>query len=77
MSATRTSLHPKKLRLGKWTAVQPVDKEKHFVVVRVVEPDTEGAPVEFVEIEAVYSGRAYRLRWRDLADTTRWRQGWL
>lgn len=76
MPELRTSLHPKKLRATKWTARQPVDKEKHFVVVAVVEPADPTAAVEFVELEAVYSGRRFRLPWRDLKDERRWRQGW-
>ena len=29
----------KKLLLSKWTAVTPVNREKHFLVVKVVEPE--------------------------------------
>ncbi len=29
-------LHPKKLMSSKWTAVQPVARQKHFMVVHVV-----------------------------------------
>jgi hypothetical protein len=32
-------LHPKKLLLTKWTAVQPVARQKHFIVTKVVEPE--------------------------------------
>ena len=31
-------LHPKKLLRTKWTAVQPVARNKHFMVVKVIEP---------------------------------------
>ena len=34
-----TPLHPKKLLLTKWTAVQPVDKNKHFLVSKVMQPE--------------------------------------
>jgi hypothetical protein len=45
-------LNPKKLLLTKWTAVKPTDKQKHFLVSRVIQPEVETDPVEFVEIES-------------------------
>lgn len=74
---TRTPLSPKKLLLTKWTAVAPRAKEKHFMVVKVIEPDEPGAPVQDVELEAVYTRRTRVLPWRDLADAARWRRGWV
>ena len=73
----KNPLSPKKVLLSKWTAVSPADKEKHFVVTRVIEPDPPAVRVEWVEIEAVHSGRSSVLRWRDLTDGSRWRQGWV
>ena len=70
-------LHPKKLLLSKWTAVKPVAKDKHFVVVKVIEPELPDAPVEWVELEALFSKRVQRLAWRELRDTAVWRQGWV
>jgi len=75
--AGKNPLSPKKLLLSKWTAVSPVDKEKHFVVTRVVEPHPPAVRIEWVEIEAVHSGRSSRLRWHDLTDSNRWRRGWI
>lgn len=77
LPARKNPLNPKKLLLSKWTAASPTNKEKHFVVTRVVEPDPPAVRVEWVEIEAVHSGSASLLRWRDLTDGTRWRQGWV
>ena len=74
--ARKNPLSPNKLLLSKWTAVSPADKEKHFVVTRVIEPDPPEVRVEWVEIEAVHSGRSSVLRWRDLTDGNRWRRGW-
>jgi len=73
----KNPLSPKKLLLSKRTAVSPTDKERHFVVTRVVKPDPPAVRIDWVDIEAVHSGRASRLRWRDLTDDTRWRQGWV
>lgn len=70
-------LHPKKLLLSKWTAVAPVAKDKHFVVVKVIEPELPGAPVAWVELEALFSRRVQRLAWRELRDPAVWRQGWV
>jgi tryptophan-rich hypothetical protein len=75
-ASVTTSLHPKKLLLGKWTATQPLARDKHFIVVEVVLPEPPEAPVEWIEIEAVMSKRRHRIRWRDLRDPAQWRQGW-
>lgn len=72
-----TALHPKKLLLSKWTAVKPVARQKHFLVVKVLEPEPPEAPVEWVEIESVFSKKVQRIRWRELLDAAVWRQGWL
>jgi tryptophan-rich hypothetical protein len=78
MSETaQTSLSPKKLLHTKWTAAQPQDREKHFLVTKVLEPRAPGAPIEFVELESVYTRRARVIRWRELTDESAWRQGWL
>ena len=74
-TAPRRRLNPAKLDHSKWTARAPVGKEKHFMVVGLVEPLPPGPVVE-VTMEAVHSGRQFVLRWRDLCDTTIWVQGW-
>jgi tryptophan-rich hypothetical protein len=73
----RNRLSPKKLLLSKWTAVAPRHKERHFLVVAVVEPEPPATRIEAVELQAVHSGRTQRLPWRDLTDAGQWRQGWL
>jgi tryptophan-rich hypothetical protein len=74
---TLNPLNPKKLLLSKWTAVVPVSKQKHFLVIRVIQPELPDAPVEFVELEAVFSKATQVLAWRQLQDTAVWRQGWV
>jgi hypothetical protein len=71
------TLHPKKLLLSKWTAVKPLAKQKHFLVSKVIEPEPPEAPVEWIEIEAVYSKKVRRIRWRELLDGAVWKQGWV
>jgi tryptophan-rich hypothetical protein len=70
-------LNPKKLLLTKWTAVTPVAKQKHFLVSRVIQPELPTDPVEFVEIEAVFSKATQIISWRDLRNNQMWRQGWV
>jgi tryptophan-rich hypothetical protein len=70
-------LSPKKLLHSQWTAVAPKRKEKHFLVSKVLEPESEGGAVEFVELEAVYSKRSRIIPWRDLQDPAVWRRGWV
>ena len=72
-----TCLHPKKLLMKKWTAVKPAGKQKHFIVSKVIESETDIKLVEWIEIEAVYSKKAHRIHWQELRDETIWRQGWV
>ena len=70
-------LNPKKLLLSKWTAVKAIAKQKHFLVSRVVVPEQPTDPIEFVEIEAVFSKATQLIPWRDLQNDAVWRQGWV
>jgi tryptophan-rich hypothetical protein len=69
-------LNPRKLLLSKWTAVAPRNKEKHFIVTKVIEPELPAMQIEQVELEAVYSRRSRTLQWRELTDASHWLQGW-
>ncbi len=71
------ALDPKKLLLTKWTAVTPRSKEKHFLVVKLVDPEPPGSPVVTVELEAVYSRRVRVRPWKELTDTSKWVRGWV
>jgi tryptophan-rich hypothetical protein len=73
----KRQLSPKKLLLSKWTAVTPMNKEKHFVVTRVVAPDPPRMTIGQVEMQAVHSGRSMTVSWDELTDSSRWHQGWL
>ena len=70
-------LSPKKLLRSKWTAVQPVRKNRHFLVTQVIAPEVEGAATEWVELEAVFSQTSQKIRWRDLQNADVWAQGWV
>jgi tryptophan-rich hypothetical protein len=64
----------RKLRLSKWTAVKPSNKEKHFIVTELVLDADEN--ISGCMIEAVHSKREQLIDWRELQDTKKWRQGW-
>jgi tryptophan-rich hypothetical protein len=69
-------LNSKKLLLSKWTAVDPKNKEKHFIVSKLLLPDDPAVPLELIELEAIFSKRVFMLPWRALQDSSKWRQGW-
>lgn len=69
-------LNPKKLMLSKWTAAIPKNKEKHFLVTKLIESESPDAAIEYIQLEAVYSGRNFVLPWRALSDVKQWLQGW-
>jgi tryptophan-rich hypothetical protein len=54
-----------------------VNKEKHFMVIKVIDPEVEGSPVEQVVIEAVMSKRQKTIQWRLLTNGLEWKQGWV
>ena len=67
-------INPKKLLHSKWTAVAPVNREKHFMITDV-EVDEEGQVIG-CEIEAVLSRRQMQIDWSELKDDARWLPGW-
>ena len=67
-------INPKKLLHSKWTAVKPVNKEKHFMITDM--KFDEDGNVSLCEIEAVMSKRAQKIDWRQLKDQNIWLQGW-
>ncbi len=67
-------INPAKLLNSKWTAVNPKNKEKHFLISDI-EFDEEGA-VTLCEIEAIMSKRVIEIDWQQLKDTEQWLQGW-
>ncbi len=67
-------INPKKLLNSKWTALNPQNKEKHFMIVRVKFDDNQQV-IECL-IEAVMSKKQTHLSWRQLKDKSQWLQGW-
>jgi tryptophan-rich hypothetical protein len=67
-------INPRKLLSSKWTAVNPTNREKHFLVSEI-EFDEEGAVIACF-IEPVISNRQIPIEWRDLQDVSQWLHGW-
>lgn len=76
MKIAKRIVSPKKLLNSKWTAVTPTNKEKHFVVIKLVLPAEPDQMVELVELEAIHSKRVQTLSWQSLNDEATWLQGW-
>jgi tryptophan-rich hypothetical protein len=67
-------INPSKLLLSKWTAAQPRNKEKHFLVTELFR-DEEGTVLE-IELQAIMTRRAERLAWQTLQNAEAWKIGW-
>lgn len=52
-SVGKIKSNPKRLLMSKWTAVETRDKEKHFLVTKVIDPEDPKRLIEFVQVEAV------------------------
>jgi tryptophan-rich hypothetical protein len=74
MASLMNRVGSKKLQQSKWTAIEPRDKEKHFLVTEV-RCDVDGNPQTCI-LEAVHSHREIELDWRELKDAGRWLMGW-
>ncbi|MBT9099857.1 TIGR02450 family Trp-rich protein [Methylovulum psychrotolerans] len=67
-------INPQKLLLSKWTAVTPANKEKHFLVTRLIKDEQE--VVIACILEAVINHNEYEIAWNLLKDKTIWQMGW-
>ncbi|WP_212630649.1 TIGR02450 family Trp-rich protein [Pseudomonas sp. KB-10] len=67
-------LNRRKLLLSKWTAAQPQNRERHFLVTELIRDEAD--TILGVELQAVLTQRSQQLDWRQLQDTEHWLQGW-
>lgn len=67
-------INPSKLLHSKWTAKNPVVKEKHFMVTKVIYDEFN--KVEYCEIEALLTKRIESIDWTGLKNANDWIQGW-
>lgn len=77
MYSSKRIVSPKKLLNSKWTATTPVNKEKHFIVIKLVLPEYPDKQVNLIEMQAVYSKRIQTIDWHVLNDQDQWSQGWV
>jgi len=61
------------LLLTKWTTMQPLTKQKYFLVSRVILPELPIDAIESVEIEAVFTKATQIIAWRELQNDSIWR----
>lgn len=66
-------INPKKLLKSKWTAINPVNKEKHFIVSKVT---FDQDLITACHLEAVMTKRVLTIDWKELKDDERWIHGW-
>ena len=67
-------INPRKLLLSKWTAVHPMNREKHFLVTELFCDETD--KVLEIELQAVLTRNSQRIAWQRLQDTQAWVMGW-
>ncbi|CAM2990994.1 MULTISPECIES: TIGR02450 family Trp-rich protein [Vibrio] len=67
-------INPAKLLNSKWTAKEPVNREKHFLVSDI-EFDDDGVVIS-CKIEAILSKKEYSIDWQELKHQAKWLQGW-
>ena len=67
-------INPQKLLNSKWTAVNPVGKEKHFLITKL--EFNQHGDVTYCLIEAVISNRVESIDWKELKKESNWLQGW-
>ena len=67
-------LNPRKLLLSKWTAAQPQNRERHFLVTELIRDEQDN--ILGVELQEVLTQRSQQLDWHQLQDSERWLQGW-
>ncbi|NOT83748.1 MAG: TIGR02450 family Trp-rich protein [Methylococcaceae bacterium] len=67
-------INPRKLLHSKWTAVTPQQKQRHFMVIKLIRADTE--EIIACELEAVINNQVYIINWQELKNSACWLMGW-
>ena len=67
-------INPNKLLLSKWTAVEPRQKERHFIVTKLIHAENE--EIIACELEAVINNNFYEMDWKELKGSSCWLMGW-
>lgn len=67
-------INPEKLLMSKWTALKPANKERHFIVTKLLRNDDE--KIIACELEAVINKNSYEIDWQQLKESSSWIIGW-
>lgn len=67
-------INPEKLLRSKWTALQPRNRERHFIVTRLFRDADE--TIIACELEAVINKKSRQIDWRELRQSDCWNMGW-
>lgn len=67
-------INPEKLLNSKWTSVTVKQKERHFIVTKLLHDDQD--TIVGCQIEAVINNKRYSIDWQQLKDSTIWQIGW-
>jgi tryptophan-rich hypothetical protein len=67
-------INPDKLLLSKWTAVKPQQKERHFIVTKLIR--AEDQTVIACKLEAVINKNYREIDWKELKNRDCWTMGW-
>jgi tryptophan-rich hypothetical protein len=66
----------KKLLNSKWTALRPVNKEKHFIVDHIERNLEDPQLIDFIRITACLTRQTYQIKPQDLKNPDKWMPGW-
>ncbi|TGM42625.1 TIGR02450 family Trp-rich protein [Leptospira biflexa] len=75
-SSLKNKINPKKLLLSKWTSVDVLDREKHFIVTKVHWQEGSTDSLDQVTIEAILTKKSKMIPWENLKDNSQWLPGW-
>jgi len=67
-------INPQKLMLSKWTAVEPTNKERHFIVTKLFHDENNA--ISHCRIEAIINHNNYQIEWQQLRNSEAWLMGW-
>ena len=67
-------INPEKLSRSKWTAINPENRQRHFIVTRLIRDDKQ--QVRQCELEAVIDHEVYTIDWQELKNSQQWLSGW-
>lgn len=61
--------------MSKWTAVNPKDKELHFIVSELLKDEDD--EIIACKLEAVINKNSYEMNWKKLRNDESWLMGWV